>query len=149
DAGRPYPGGPPPQSRFALALGAPNADGRPPRALPECRRRRASGPPGRPALRPCLRRANLQERSRGRPVTDEIELAMTVGAVLERLGIPYFLGGSMASAYYGETRSTNDIDIVAGLTEPQIEPLASALGSDFVIDTDALRNAVRTQSSWN
>ncbi len=32
---------------------------------------------------------------------------------LERMGVPYFVVGSMASIAYGETRFTQDIDILA------------------------------------
>ena len=39
--------------------------------------------------------------------------------VLERLGIPYLVTGSMATIAYGEPRFTRDIDVVVRLS-PQI-----------------------------
>ena len=35
--------------------------------------------------------------------------------VLDQLGVPYMLVGSIASAVYGEPRMTKDIDVVADL----------------------------------
>lgn len=42
------------------------------------------------------------------------ELLEQVVGVFDRLAIPYFVTGSVASMSYGEPRLTNDIDLVAG-----------------------------------
>lgn len=36
-----------------------------------------------------------------------------VGAALDRLGVPWMVGGSLATSAYGEPRSNHDVDIVA------------------------------------
>jgi hypothetical protein len=72
-----------------------------------------------------------------------------VARALTARGIGYFLGGSLASSLQGEPRSTNDIDFVVDLPEGQIDALASELGPDFEVDTEALRDAVRRAGSWN
>ncbi len=48
---------------------------------------------------------------------DPLEIALAVARALAKLGIPYFLGGSLASSLQGEPRATNDIDFVVDLTE--------------------------------
>lgn len=68
---------------------------------------------------------------------------------MERAQVPYFLGGSLASSLQGEPRSTNDIDFVVDLRVPQIRPLVDALGADFDVDEEALREAVARRGSWN
>jgi hypothetical protein len=82
-------------------------------------------------------------------IPDMVDVALTVARAFEGTGIAYFLGGSLASSTQGEARATNDIDFVVDLTEPQIAPLAQALGPDFEVDEVALADAVRTRGSWN
>ena len=59
------------------------------------------------------------------------------------------IGGSLASSFAGEPRSTVDIDIVAALEESHIPALTSALSLDFYVDAEALRRAVRERTSAN
>ena len=82
-------------------------------------------------------------------VVDAIDIALRVARVLDRLGVAYFLGGSLASSLQGEPRATNDIDLVVELGEEQVEAFAAALGPDFEVDEPALRAAARTRSSEN
>ena len=64
---------------------------------------------------------------------DPIAIALTVVRHLDALGITYTIGGSIASSFAGEPRSTLDIDIVAGVTEPQVPALLSSLAEDFYV----------------
>lgn len=41
---------------------------------------------------------------------DPIEVALQVASALEAVGAEYFVGGSVASSFQGEPRSTNDVD---------------------------------------
>jgi hypothetical protein len=68
---------------------------------------------------------------------------------MERAQIPYFLGGSLASSLQGEPRSTNDIDFVVDLRASQLQPFIDALGPDFDVDEEALREAISRRGSWN
>jgi hypothetical protein len=53
------------------------------------------------------------------PAPSEIlEVTRKVAAAFDAAGIPYFLGGSVASALSGEARSTRDVDFVAHLRIP-------------------------------
>lgn len=78
-------------------------------------------------------------------------LATTLAVVreLDRLGIANTVGGSIAASFAGEPRSTLDVDIVAAIAEPHVDPLVAALEDDFYIDANALRRAVRTHSTAN
>jgi hypothetical protein len=80
---------------------------------------------------------------------DPIAIALIVARHLDALGITYTVGGSIASSFAGEPRSTLDIDIVAALTDAQIPGLISALAPHFYVVEDALRRAVRDKSSAN
>ncbi len=80
---------------------------------------------------------------------DPIETALVVSRCLDALGIPHTVGGSIASSFAGEPRSTVDIDMVAAVEERHVDALASALSAEFYVDADALRRAVRTRSSTN
>jgi len=80
---------------------------------------------------------------------DELDVALTVARALERLGIPYFVGGSLASSLQGEPRSTNDVDFVVDLPEARVDAFAEALGPAFEVDVDALKDAARRRGSWN
>jgi hypothetical protein len=80
---------------------------------------------------------------------DVYDVAWNVAAALERAGVDYFLGGSLASSLQGEPRATNDIDFVVNLSLHQIPVLARELGTDFEVDERALAEAVRRRSCWN
>ena len=73
---------------------------------------------------------------------------MVTGA-LEISGVPYTIGGSLASSFSGEPRFTQDVDILVDLQQQQVEPLMTALGSAFYVDSDALRRAARERSTVN
>jgi len=59
------------------------------------------------------------------PLPDAIRVSLIVTQTLEELGIPYLIGGSVASIIHGEPRLTNDIDLVADIKEEQIPQLAA------------------------
>ena len=46
---------------------------------------------------------------------EPIVVTAKVTSVLEKLAIPYFIGGSLASTLYGMVRATQDSDIIAEL----------------------------------
>jgi hypothetical protein len=73
---------------------------------------------------------------------DALDIALKVAAALTSVGAEYFLGGSLASSIQGEPRATNDIDFVIALPAGKIGALRDALGADFEVDTDMLRDAV-------
>lgn len=78
-----------------------------------------------------------------------ILVALQCADAFERVQVGYFLGGSLASSLQGEPRATNDIDFVVDLKTSQVELLAQALGSDFEVDVESLRESVMRRGSWN
>jgi hypothetical protein len=80
---------------------------------------------------------------------DPIAVAVSVARVLETLGIRHTIGGSIASSFAGEPRSTVDIDFVAALDESHVPALVEALSADFYLDDASLRRAIRTRTSTN
>jgi hypothetical protein len=83
------------------------------------------------------------------PPINPITVALVVARILDTLGVPNTIGGSIASSFAGEPRSTIDIDIVAAITDAHIPALVAALSPAFYVDEDALRRAVRASSSTN
>lgn len=80
---------------------------------------------------------------------DAIEALLLVVAALEKLNINYVIGGSYASSAHGESRSTNDIDILATITVAQARALAGELQDKFYADEQAIERAVRAKRHFN
>ncbi len=60
------------------------------------------------------------------------------------------LTGSFASAYHGEPRATQDIDLIIAATTEQVRQLAGLLPEDeYYFDIDDALEAVRRQSMFN
>ncbi|MCD6116385.1 hypothetical protein J7K93_05180 [bacterium] len=68
---------------------------------------------------------------------------------LEKLSIPYYIGGSIASSVYGIARATMDIDIVADIKICHISLLKKELEELYYIDEEMVKEAVRNSSSFN
>jgi len=83
------------------------------------------------------------------PLGEVSEAAAALGEVLERAGVRYFVGGSVASSMHGVPRYTSDLDLVVDLSEVQIPTLLAAAGPDFDIDEESLREEARRRGSWN
>ena len=69
--------------------------------------------------------------------------------VLERLGVAWYVGGSVASTVHGRFRATNDVDVIANLREEHASPLRTVLEVDHFVDEESIRDAVRHESSFN
>jgi len=72
-----------------------------------------------------------------------------VASALERLRVPYAVGGSVASSVRGVMRATYDIDIVARLDVAAAGPLAAALGPDWYADPEQIRDALLAGRAFN
>jgi len=80
---------------------------------------------------------------------EPIAVTAKVTAVLEKMDVPYFIGGSLASTLYGMIRTTQDSDIIAELRVEHIRPFVLALQGEFYVDEEMIANAVVNQSSFN
>lgn len=81
--------------------------------------------------------------------TESLTVTALVVSTLESLGVPYVIGGSMASAVYGMARATMDVDIVVDLRVEHVNPLVERLGSDFYADPLSIREAIAVRASCN
>ena len=80
---------------------------------------------------------------------EPIEVTIKVTHVLESLGIPYFIGGSLASTLYGMVRTTQDSDIVAEMRLEHLEPFVLALRDEFYMDAEMIVESIQRHSSFN
>jgi hypothetical protein len=70
-------------------------------------------------------------------------------AVLEALGIPYYVAGSVASTAHGVPRSSIDADIVTALVREHVPALVTRLKADYYIDEIRVRSAIESRRSFN
>lgn len=82
-------------------------------------------------------------------MTTPAELLARIAQLLEDLGIPYHVGGSIASSWYGQPRATADIDFVIDLAAERLERFASALEREFYVSRDAMSEALLRRTSFN
>lgn len=81
---------------------------------------------------------------------EEDEVLRHVITTLERLGISYAVGGSLASSRYGEPRATMDADILADVQEKDVRLLVAAFPSpEFYLSPEAAREAIGTGGQFN
>jgi hypothetical protein len=80
---------------------------------------------------------------------EPLTVTIKVTAVLEKLGIPYLIGGSLASTLYGLVRTTQDSDIVVEMQIEHIQPFVDALQNEFFIDEEVIADSIQHNSSFN
>lgn len=69
---------------------------------------------------------------------------------LERFEIPHMLAGSFASTYYGDPRTTNDIDLVIDPSREALERFARGLDRGrFYVSVEAAREAFERRGQFN
>jgi hypothetical protein len=83
-------------------------------------------------------------------MTIEEEVLSRVVALLERLGIPYMVTGSIAASYYGRPRATHDADVVIDPSAAETEALVDGLAqAGFYVNSEGARHAVRERRQFN
>ncbi len=70
-------------------------------------------------------------------------------AVLDKMELPYYIGGSVASSVHGIPRLTMDVDVVVRLPPEQVDELAGLLASQFYADARTIRNALAAGRAFN
>lgn len=78
-----------------------------------------------------------------------LELLVRITAMLDELEIPYALGGSLAASFFGEPRSTMDIDVAIDVGAVEGEALIEKAAVAFVVPATSAREALRTHGSFN
>ena len=80
---------------------------------------------------------------------EPVEVTLKVTEVFEKLGVPYLIGGSLASTLYGMVRTTQDSDIVAEMRIEHLQPFVAALQEEFYIDNEMIAESIQLHSSFN
>lgn len=80
---------------------------------------------------------------------EPVEVTLKVTDVFEKLGVPYLITGSLASALYGMVRTTQDSDIVAEMRSEHRVPFVAALHDEFYVDGEMIADAIQRHSSFN
>lgn len=82
-------------------------------------------------------------------LAEPVQITSRIAQELDRLGISYFVGGSLASSLHGVPRATQDVDIVVDIETRHIVELVKAFEAEFYIDADMIRDAIQHRSSFN
>jgi hypothetical protein len=80
---------------------------------------------------------------------DLIEALDKVIEGFDALAIAYYIGGSVASSACGVARATMDIDLVARVEMYHVDRLVKFLESDYYVDAEMIRDAIRRRASFN
>jgi hypothetical protein len=81
--------------------------------------------------------------------TDLLAALEPIVAVLESLGVPYYVGGSVASTAHGVPRASVDADVVTALGPEHVQPLVGRLRTDYYVDEIRVRAAIQARRSFN
>jgi hypothetical protein len=79
----------------------------------------------------------------------EQELLVDCLQRLNRLGLGYFLTGSMASNYWGIPRTTHDLDFVVQFPPTEVARVVAAFDGDFFLQEISVRSAFRPPYQFN
>lgn len=83
-------------------------------------------------------------------MTREEEALSMVLSLLDRIGIPYMLTGSVAASYHGRPRATHDSDVVIDPTPDQLGALVrDLLDREFYVHAERALEALRSRRPFN
>ncbi len=80
---------------------------------------------------------------------ESIKGVLLVIDVLDKLNVPYYVGGSLASSTYGAYRSTADADLIADIRPEHVDRLVGELNAEFYVDAGMIQDAIKRRSSFN
>jgi hypothetical protein len=81
---------------------------------------------------------------------EQLDILRLAAESLERMKVPYIIVGSIASIAYGESRFTQDIDIIAAFEMKHVDGLLVSFPSDeFYWSEPAIRDAIRSSFQFN
>src|SRR5215469_8748640 len=80
---------------------------------------------------------------------ENVEVIQAITAVLDRLQVPYAVGGSWASSLLGKPRFTHDADITVEPFPGKEAAFCAAFGEDYYVSLPMIRDAIRRRSSFN
>src|SRR3954469_9131947 len=80
---------------------------------------------------------------------EALKVVLEVARPLEQLGVPYAVGGSLASSLHGVPRTTQDADLVADLRPMHIHTFGNAISTAFYVSPERVAQGVSRRSSFN
>jgi hypothetical protein len=80
---------------------------------------------------------------------EPLEVTLKVTEAFEKLGVPYLIGGSLASTLHGMVRTTQDSDVIAEMRPEHLQPFVLALQDEFYIDEEMIAESIQHNSSFN
>ena len=83
------------------------------------------------------------------PDPEFISVTFRIVRLLEKLGVRYAIGGSLASSVHGIVRSTGDVDIVVELLPEHVDQFVEAVRADFYVAEAQVTTAVAAGKSFN
>ena len=81
--------------------------------------------------------------------SEALQVTLLVTSILDDLGIPHVIGGSMASIIHGMLRTTMDVDILADMQPEHVSPFVVKLQDAFYTDKAVIHQAIQRRSSFN
>ena len=85
-------------------------------------------------------------------IVDPRKVVVELSAILDEVGVSYFITGGFAVSVWGRPRATFDIDIVVELVEPKVQALARTLRRVYkagYIDELSVKDAIRHHGEFN
>jgi hypothetical protein len=73
---------------------------------------------------------------------DVIDALSPLVEAFDRLGITYYIGGSVSSSLHGLARQSQDVDVIADIRPDQVHALVQALQSAYYVDEQAWQAAI-------
>ena len=80
---------------------------------------------------------------------DLVAAMQPIADTFERLGVRYYVGGSVASSARGVPRASIDVDLAAELRPEHVGPFVAALHGQYYVAEDRVREAVAARRSFN
>lgn len=82
-------------------------------------------------------------------MNDFLVALLAVVDLFDQLGIPYYVGGSLASSAHGVARATAHVDLVADLRAEHVPALVKQLQAEYYIDPSMIHDAITRCASFN
>jgi len=80
---------------------------------------------------------------------EQLKLIQLVVDRIEKLAIPYFITGSIASSYYGIPRYTHDIDVVVTISKQDATEIIRLFSGEGYISQEGIRDALSGTGMFN
>jgi hypothetical protein len=76
------------------------------------------------------------------------EIVADVAGRLESIGVPYVIGGSLASSTWGQMRSSNDADLAIRASKDHLQRLIESFQEPYHLDKEELTEALSANTPY-